>query len=102
MSGATGGCPVRRAEREPSGGEGRRTGEGSRAPAVPRRWLTLALLALAAVAALAVAVLDRGARGPSAEEPVAVVWAVGDGADGSAGAKALAARIAAGRVDRFL
>jgi hypothetical protein len=69
---------------------------------VPRRWLTLAVLALAAVAALAVAVLDRGARGPSAEEPVAVVWAVGDGADGSAGAKALAARIAAGRVDRFL
>jgi hypothetical protein len=32
----------------------------------------------------------------------AVLWAVGDGADGSEEAKAVAARIAAGRVDRFL
>jgi hypothetical protein len=32
----------------------------------------------------------------------AVVWAVGDGADGGAAAKAVAARIRAGRVDRFL
>jgi hypothetical protein len=39
------------------------------------------------------------ASGPPAR---AVVWAVGDGADGGAAAKAVAARIAAGRVDRFL
>jgi hypothetical protein len=32
----------------------------------------------------------------------AVIWAVGDGADGGAAARAVAARIAAGRVDRLL
>jgi hypothetical protein len=69
-----------------------------------RAVLTAALaLTLAAVAAL-VAVVLGGARSsePRAASGEAVVWAVGDGADGSAGSKALAARVAAGRVDRFL
>jgi Calcineurin-like phosphoesterase len=45
---------------------------------------------------LAPPVLSAAGRGR------ATVWAVGDGADGRAAAKAVAARIATGRVDRFL
>jgi hypothetical protein len=49
---------------------------------------------------------ERGAaQGPGSSRsatPRAVVWAVGDGADGSAAARALAARIARERPDRFL
>ena len=43
----------------------------------------------------------RGARASSRREP-AVVWAVGDGANGGAAAKALAQYIASARPDRFL
>lgn len=39
---------------------------------------------------------------PSGPAGPAVVWAVGDGADGGKAARAVAARIRAGRVDRFL
>lgn len=53
--------------------------------------------ALAAVAGAAVGLAP--AQGP---EPRAVVWAVGDGANGSPRAKALAKRIAADRPARFL
>ena len=53
---------------------------------------------LAATAAAA----SPGSFVPSDEKARAVVWAVGDGADGGDDAKALAARIAAGKVDRLL
>ena len=39
---------------------------------------------------------------PSLRQARAVIWAVGDGADGSATGRAVAARIGAGRVDRLL
>jgi hypothetical protein len=51
-----------------------------------------------AIAALACAIL--GAH--PARSDARVVWAVGDGAEGSERAKAVAGRIASGRVDRFL
>jgi hypothetical protein len=43
-----------------------------------------------------------GQSDPPEQEPAAVVWAVGDGADGSAPAKRLAALIEGERPDRFL
>jgi hypothetical protein len=43
-----------------------------------------------------------GGEIPSGPARHAVVWAVGDGADGGAAAKAVAARVRAGPVDRFL
>ncbi len=43
-----------------------------------------------------------GAWVPDVRRATATVWAVGDGADGSAGARRLARRIARGPVDRFL
>ena len=79
-------------------------------------WQRLAILAAAAFAAGAVVgSRDGGQAGheASASDGVtprvltartrrATVWAVGDGADGRDAAKAVAARIAGGRVDRFL
>ena len=78
------------------------------------RRLSVALVAgaLVLVAAVVFFVRDPG-PGPPLRAPAgeyvrsvpgdrAVLWAVGDGADGSDRAKAVAARIAAGRVDRFL
>ena len=60
---------------------------------------------LGAALALALAAW-LGACGGEDEHPgssgTAVVWAVGDGADGSPAARRVAARIGAGRVDRFL
>ncbi len=56
-------------------------------------------------AALAAAVLAAGlapAGGAAQRRHPAVVWAVGDGADGSARAKALARRITAGHPRRFI
>ncbi|MEA2150225.1 MAG: hypothetical protein QOD69_2055 [Solirubrobacteraceae bacterium] len=76
-----------------------------------RRW---AAAAVVAVAAVVVALLARPWHGePPVHEPTgafvasgpagqAVLWAVGDGADGGAAGKAVAARIQAGPVDRFL
>ena len=65
-----------------------------------------ALLGVAAIVAGALrdaAVLaGRGAFLASTGGDRAVLWAVGDGADGGSKAKAVAARIAAGRVDRLL
>jgi hypothetical protein len=60
-----------------------------------RRALAAALLALGLVA------VAHG-QGGSGDEPPAVVWAVGDGADGSAPAKRLARVIAGDDPDRFL
>lgn len=76
-----------------------------------RRWAVATLLAVAAaVALLAVRPWHSappvreptGAFVPSGPAGRAVVWAVGDGADGGAAGRAVAARIRAGRVDRFL
>jgi hypothetical protein len=52
--------------------------------------------------AAAAAAAAPGSFVPSDGKARAVVWAVGDGADGGDDAKALAARIAAGSADRFL
>jgi hypothetical protein len=69
------------------------------------------MLRPALIVAMALAgVLHANAQAAQAAHPFtrapklarAVVWAVGDGADGSRGAKALARRIARNRVDRFL
>jgi 3',5'-cyclic AMP phosphodiesterase CpdA len=67
----------------------------------------MALPARAAVAcACVVAMLAAGCGGEERSAPPrpagAVVWAVGDGANGSATSRALAERIAADEVDRFL
>jgi predicted phosphodiesterase len=86
-----------------------------RSPAV-HRW-GLVCLAVAAVVAAAVAAIVAGetSRGQSDPAPSggerfvrsvpgerAVIWAVGDGADGSEDGRAVAARIARGPVDRLL
>jgi hypothetical protein len=47
-------------------------------------------------------VTGGGKAPPAAQAGRAVVWAVGDGADGSAAGRSVAARIATGRVDRLL
>ena len=60
----------------------------------------MSLTALAVAAGVGVAVGAAPER--QLGEPQAVVWAVGDGANGSAPAKRLAARIAADRPTRFL
>jgi hypothetical protein len=75
--------------------------------------ILLAALACAVVAAAALVLAARpegpgtvrppaGVFVPSVPGERAVLWAVGDGADGSARARALAARIAAGPIDRLL
>jgi acid phosphatase type 7 len=64
------------------------------------RIAALAILAVTLAAAAAVAVAIAPER--QNEEPRAVLWAVGDGASGSAAAKRVAARIAADRPTRFL
>jgi Calcineurin-like phosphoesterase len=103
----------RGAEGEPAGG----AAGGGRA----RRRLVLPAAALALVGgALAVVVVASGGSDASAERPPdaremafgvsgapalsrrAVVWAVGDGADGGGSGRAVAARIAAGRPTHFL
>src|SRR5262245_46774038 len=56
----------------------------------------LKLLVMAIAAALG------GPAGPPAQSERAVVWAVGDGADGTTAARGLARRIAADHPDRFL
>jgi hypothetical protein len=67
---------------------------------VKRRALALALTCLALAACGSHSRSSAGqAKAPSDR---AIVWAVGDGADGSAAARALAARIARDRPDRFL
>ena len=79
-----------------------------------RRRRTVAATVAVAIAAGAALVIAKPWRSePPVREPSgvfiasgpanrAVVWAVGDGADGGAAGKAVAARIAAGPVDRFL
>ena len=72
--------------------------------------IAVALLAGAAVLAYAVPrsappphpVANRAFVSPAAPNRPAVVWAVGDGADGSDGARAVARRIAADRPNRVL
>lgn len=78
-----------------------------------QRW-AVAVAAAAVVAAVAALVIAKPWRSeppvrapsgvfiPSGPAGHAVVWAVGDGADGGGAGKAVAARIGAGRVDRFL
>jgi hypothetical protein len=73
---------------------------------VPARLIALGLcLGLLGVAAVAFALTrddgDGGERRPTGRAG-AIVWAVGDGGDGSATAKAVAARIRADRPDRVL
>ena len=75
---------------------------------------TVAALAAVAVVSAAVLVVTKpwrteppihpphGAFVPSGPAGHAVVWAVGDGADGGSAGRAVAARIRAGRADRFL
>ena len=73
-----------------------------------RRWWWLAgalLLALAAgpaVVTLAFRNEGDGGGGGGGDEPRAVVWAVGDGADGGGAARRVAARIGEEPLDRFL
>jgi acid phosphatase type 7 len=71
--------------------------------------VALVLVAVLGVGTALVAGRDRGAPAHggfafvgSAGGDAATVWAVGDGADGGAGGRAVAARIAAGPVDRLL
>jgi calcineurin-like phosphoesterase family protein len=71
------------------------------------RVLTAALLAAAAAAGCGSGAPADPVRGgapmvDSLTARRAVIWAVGDGADGGAAGRAVAARIAAGRVDRLL
>jgi Calcineurin-like phosphoesterase len=68
------------------------------------RAVVVALLLAAGLSAGAVAAAERRstARQAGAVPATAVVWAVGDGADGGSDAKTLAARIARGPIDRFL
>ena len=72
-----------------------------------RRFAAMAALGLAIIgpsAGVALQVENREAasREAGAGRGSAVVWAVGDGANGGSEAKALAARIARGPIDRFL
>ncbi len=80
---------------------------------VSRRALLLCALACGVLAAGAVALIARPERDGPVRMPAgpfvssvpgdrAVLWAIGDGADGSARARAVAARAAAGPVDRLL
>src|SRR3954452_7273613 len=70
--------------------------------------LLVALVAGVAVALVAAVLLPRGAADGgypfvrSLRGAHATVWAVGDGADGGRGGRAVAGRIAAGGVDRLL
>lgn len=90
-----------------------------RTPLLPASRATVAALALVGAVALAgvgcsddgdgrsstepsVAPTTATSFVPSARRSRAVVWAVGDGADGSDDARRVARRIASGRVDRFL
>jgi hypothetical protein len=56
----------------------------------------------AAVPPRAPALPPRAPVAPSAPRPAAVLWAVGDGADGSRAARAVVARMRTGRIDRLL
>jgi hypothetical protein len=78
-----------------------------------RRWGLAAALAVVLAVAVGGLVARQRDPAPPLHEPAgawlpsgppghAVVWAVGDGADGGGSAKAVVARIAAGRVDRLL
>jgi hypothetical protein len=78
-----------------------------------RRWAIPAALAAALAAAVALVAVRPWESAPALHEPVgayvpsgparrAVVWAVGDGADGGAAGKAVARLVRAGPVDRFL
>jgi hypothetical protein len=62
----------------------------------------VALAACGVTGATAGSGTGAGQSPPSASSRHAVVWAVGDGADGSAAGRSVAARIAAGPVDRLL
>lgn len=65
--------------------------------------LTAAVVVAATVAAiLLIAMRGGGAHGRAVPARSAVVWALGDGADGSAGAGALGQRLSSPRPDRFL
>jgi hypothetical protein len=76
------------------------------------RALLTTLVAAAGIAGVALALHDGGGEPPvrapadrfvpSVSGERAVLWAVGDGADGSASGKAVAARIAGSRMDRLL
>ncbi len=77
------------------------------------RWPWLAALLVVGVAGAAIAfarrpappprpVPNRAFRAATRPDAPATVWAVGDGADGSAAARAVARRITAGRPDRLL
>ena len=76
------------------------------------RSVLIALVTAVAMAGLALALRDRGDGAPlratsgtfvaSVRGERTVLWAVGDGADGGAAGKAVAARIARGRIDRLL
>ena len=76
------------------------------------RLVLIALAVALAIAGIARALRDRPERRPAPSPPSpfvtslrgehAVLWAVGDGADGGAAAKAVAARIGRGRMDRLL
>ena len=70
---------------------------------MPGRLIALGLsVGLLAVAALAFALTRDDADDGAGDRPSALVWAVGDGGDGSATAKAVAARIRADDPDRVL
>lgn len=64
--------------------------------------LLVPALAAAAVAALAIPGSEREARAPRAEPARTVVWALGDGADGSAAAARLARHVRGRRPDRLI
>jgi hypothetical protein len=94
-----------------------RSGQACITPGVARtrrtRRTIAVLLAAAVAAAIVVLALEPWRSAPPIHEPAgadvpsgpsrrAVVWAVGDGADGGSAAKAVARRVRAGPVDKFL
>src|SRR4051812_28094662 len=73
--------------------------------ASPLRHAGLAALTSSALAALLTAAPAAGGAAPApggAAARPAVVWAVGDGADGGAASRAVVRRVRAARLDRFL
>jgi Calcineurin-like phosphoesterase len=95
--------------RIPSGHDQAAPGWGSAAGPRARALVAAALLAIAAgcgdagTAPAPPRAADHAGAGPGvAGRPRAVVWAVGDGADGGDAARSVPARIASGRVDRVL
>jgi Calcineurin-like phosphoesterase len=70
---------------------------------MPAWLIALAICTVLLVGAAVVALISGGDSGPeAASRNSAVVWAVGDGADGGAAGKAVARLVRAGPVDRFL